>query len=392
VTVVAVHKVTGPATHALVIGVGAYPSAQAGSGGPAVLQSVPNIQSAANSAMLFVDWLRKNHQSLTPPLATIEILIGEPGDDLRYPWQLNEQIEEPTVDNVRTAGSHWMNRCLERQGNVALLFVSGHGAIRGGDPIVFLTDLNKNKVDRWGAHLNVKETARAFKKFDTLHAAHFFVDACQEAIPNFQLSAPGIGARFTPDPDPFDLGSGTEKVTLLSASAPGKLAYEGEIESLPGIRTGRFTQTLLKALDGAAARDLTGSNEWVVHPVSIYEDLKSLYSLRSDWRDLTFDPTTPELPNITIPIRGFANPPKVPILVRTDPADYLKRVTLSIFDEGRNSPPFAQCPIGERTEWAAWLEASHSRHFIVAQLGSQALEKPFFPSRSIFNQVLKVQL
>jgi hypothetical protein len=275
------------------------------------------------------------------------------------------------------------------KGNVALLFISGHGAIRGGDPIVFLTDLNKNAKDRW-AYLNVKETARAFKKFGDLHAAHFFVDACQQTIPHFQLASPGIGARFTPDPDPLE-EPGEEKVTLLSATAPGKLAFEGDIESLPGVRAGRFTQTLLKAIDGAAARDLTGSNDWVVYPLSIYEDLKPLYSLRSDWRDLTFDPTPPELPNTIIPIRGFSSPPKVPILIRTDPADYLKQAALSIFDEGRKPPPFASCPVGNRTEWAAWLDASHSRHFLVAQSGSQALEKAFFPARSIFNQVLKVQ-
>ncbi|UTP40551.1 caspase family protein [Phenylobacterium sp. LH3H17] len=381
---------TAAATHALVIGVGAYPFAKAGCGGPPLLEGVEDIQSAANGAMLMVDWLLANAGLFSPPLATLDVLIGSPGDAPVFPWAAAPgAVGEPTTKNVRDAGDAWLARASAQPGNVALLYITGHGAVRGNDPVVFLADLNQDPKSRW-AFLNVRETAIALKKIENLAGAFLLSDACQEFIPTFELSNPGIGARFTDEPDPM-APPGVEKVALLTASAQKTVTYEGEIPSHPGVNAGRFTQTVLHAFEGAAARDVDGSGTWVGYPGAIYEDLKQLYLLRPDWRDRPLSPSFPDPPNTVLPMIRYPNPPEVPLRFVTEPEEAMKNLGLSILGQTKAPPILRSCLPNGQIEWMTSLPASFDKHWLLAHAAGQApIEKPFFPARSIFGQVLKV--
>ncbi len=382
---------TGPGVHAFVLGVACYPDAKRGRGALAALRNVKDLPSAANSALLVVDWLVTHQDDLSgTPLASVELLANGHGTSGYAPThQLPAEIDAPDRANVIEAGKTWIRRCRARPGAVAMFFSCGHGAIDGDDTTIFLSDLNADSTSPW-SKLNVRETARAFKMEDTVAAAHFFVDACQEFIPSYQLAKTGTGAQFTDERDPF-APAGDEKVTLITAAAPGALTYEGSLAGAPKVQAGRFTQTILRALDGAAARDLTGSGDWVVHPGAVFEDLKYLYRLRPEWRDRPFDPTPREIPNEILPIVSCATPPQVPILVRTDPGAAIASLALSVYAPSKQPPPMHACAPGQRDDWEIWVPASLDSHWLVARDTTGAVyENRFTPTRSLFMQLLKV--
>ena len=385
---------TGPGVHALVLGVACYPSAKRGLGSLPILQNVRDLPSAANSAMMVVDWLIEHEDAFGVPLASIELLLnGHQASGYAVRHALPPSIDEPDRANVFRAGEAWVDRCRARPGSVALFFGCGHGAIDGDDTTMFLSDLNADRTAPW-SKLNVRETARAFKFERNVTAAHFFVDACQEFIAAYQLARTGVGARFTDEQDPF-APPGEEKVTLLTAAAPGSLAYEGyasdDPASEPRVKAGRFTLTVLVALSGAAARDLTGGGDWVVHAGAIFEDLKSLYRLRPDWRDLPFNPTPRELPNEVIPIVSCATSPRVPILVKTEPGHVIASLSLSVVAGTRTAPALTACTPADRTDWTVWVRASLDGHWLVAVDAEDArYEKAFTPVRSSFALLLRI--
>jgi hypothetical protein len=386
--------VPGPATHAFVIGVGGYPFAKPGKGGEQILQRVPDVPSAANSAKLMVDWLLDHQDTLAGPLASLEVLIGEaaiPPPDKAYNWvhPPPQPIDEPTLANVVSAGKQWVARTSARAGDFALFFICGHGARLGSEPVVFLTDLNSDPVDWWGAHINLGMVASAFKQQTQVKAAFFFADACQEFVPKFDILRTGGGARFIAPLDPFRLNDAREKVCLLSASSDGILAYEGDWQGDKNVKVGRFTETLIAALDGAAVRLKAG--RWVVHTNSLYEDIKYLHRIRRpEWRDKPFEPSQVASPNEPFLIVNAATP-RVPISILTDPAEVMAQYAISVFDNVAATNPALDGRVsGSPLEWLTWVPASMNHHVVIVQSPTARYQEIFVPMSPIFDQKVRV--
>ncbi len=354
-----------PAMHALVIGVAGYPKAKRGEGFDATLRRVEDVHCAVASARRMTDWLFDNKDRLTPPLASIDLLLSEaPADPNRrpYPMRLQPQsaVEDATSANVRNHGVDWQDRF--KDGDCAFFFISGHGAMSGNDAVVFLSELNGDRTDPWGAHLNVSETARALKGDTRLTAAFFFSDACQEYSQRFAQVPHGNGVRIVTPQDPLRLGETRDKVAFIAAASQGLKTLEGEWDSDPNVKIGRFTQVLLQALDGASARQLDG--KWVVYAESIVADLKNLYRLRN-WPD-SFEPSPVLGQNERFSIIGHPQP-RVPIIVRTQPLERLPDCSLEIFmPPDRSQPAIQRFDPGPRKLWEVWLAASIWPHLVVA--------------------------
>ncbi|MBL8552931.1 MAG: caspase family protein [Phenylobacterium sp.] len=384
-----------PVTHAFVVGVGAYPDAKPGKGVNKDLRAVPDVASAADSAKRMCDWLIENKDKLGAPLATLEVLIGDaahPAGATPYAWANAPAaaVQPPTVENVKARGKAWVGRLKARPGDTALFYGCGHGARWGADPVLFLQDLNTNEDDPWGGFFNVGETASAFKQLDEIRSAFFFLDACQEFSPKLELSKTSWFARIIKAQDPF-LPS-REKVFMLSATAAGMKTYDGVSDDVPGVRLGRFTQTLCTALDGAAVRYERG--QWIVHPGPLYQDIKLLYGTY-DWGDgddpLPFDPTQTALPN---EVHAIVRPdaPEVPVRVFTDPADKIAGFDLRIFaNPNRGDPCVRSREARAATAWIAWVPASKYPHFAVADDGNGVFHQEMFnPDCPIFDQRIPI--
>jgi hypothetical protein len=379
----------GPAMHALVIGVAGYPTAKKGQGYDAFLRGVEDVQCAVASARRMADWLFDNKDTLTPRLASIDLLLSDaPADPARspYPMRLQPQaaIEEATGANVKKHGEAWQDRF--KDGDSAFFFISGHGAMSDDDAVVFLSDLNSDRTDPWGAYLNITETARALKGDQRLTAAFFFSDACQEYSPRFAQVKHGDGVHIVIPQDPLLLGNARDKVAFITAASQGLETLEGDWDGDARVKMGRFTQVLLKALDGGSARQLNG--DWVVYAESIVADLKSFYRLRN-WTDL-FEPSPVLGQNERFSIIQHRQP-KVPVILMTRPPDRLPDCSLEIFlPHDRSQPAIQRCDPGPRKMWEVWLAASIWPHLIVAThpgTKSDALAI-ITPHQPIFGQTL----
>jgi hypothetical protein len=383
-----------PATHAFVIGVGSYPQAKQGVGNDPILQRVADVPSAANSAMLLSDWLMDHRDALAAPLASLEVLVGTAAVQAparAYTWRhpTQQAVADPTLANVVTAGTDWLARLNVRDGDIGLFYICGHGARLGSEPIVFLTDLNNNPIDRWGAYVNLGMIASAFKQQSRVRAAFFFADSCQEFLPRFELIRAGGGARFIEPLDPFRLNDAREKVALLSASSDGRLAYEGDWTGDRKVKVGRFTETLIAALEGASARFRGG--RWVVYPGGLFEDLKNLHrSRRPEWRDKPFEPSLGLSPSDVYPI-VIAADPRVPILIQTDPTDVMAQFEMQVFDDVTRTKPALDGRVsGSPLEWLTWVKASMTQHIVIAQNATAQYEEIFVPMSPIFDQKVRI--
>lgn len=381
----------GPATHAFVIGVGGYPFAKAEAGNLPDLIA-PEIPSAADSAKYFCDWLIRNRDTLVDPLATLEVLISDSGDgEERYEWgqtlpdgqALPNPIDAATSINVQTAGRAWLHADRVRDGDTVLLYFCGHGASLSSEPAVFLGDLNEDNTP-W-KFMNMMSLGRSLKQNARIGKAYLFVDACGEKIAGFDLHIlanrdPGV--TFW---DPVKWGAAEAwKVLLYCATPSGVLAHDGE---MPGsnIRLGRFTQTLVRALDGALVADWNG--RWAVDSANLTSQLKKLREFSfPGWSDHPFDPGPlmpfNEIVHIVVPSK-----PTVPIQARVSPRDALNG---HLFCIGDAPPP--PLPVNNDIElddvanvWRAELPPSGNLCYAIAYTGQACHVRHFTPDKPHFD-------
>lgn len=363
----------GPVCRAFVIGVGAYPAAKPGNAAadcttPKPLRDVNDLPSAATSAALFTDWLIGNADDLAAPLASIDLLLNVMANGQvisAYEWASrlaapaggldprsgDKSVDEPSTANVKTTGEAWKYDLIAGAGNLAIFYICGHGAILGSDNIVFLSDLNGDKANPWGALVNIQTHASAFKVMPSIGSAYFFVDACSELVVDIALQNPGVGAQFATANGRL----GDEKVTILAAATAQRQTYEGGLAGQPYITAGRFTQCLLTGLQGGAVRFSPTPPDWTVYGTSLFESLKPLYELRTDWPPMPFQPCPPMLSADQFKLVNFAQAPKVPFRIQFVPSRQ-EPWALELVDHQNNA--IDTRPACAATDWLTEAEAS----------------------------------
>ena len=326
-------------THAFVIGVGDYPHAKADLGTNEALRYVRDLPSAADGAKLMCDWLLVNRDKLEAPLGSIEVLISDvPGEVGRYiprDPRLLLPIARADGTTIPPAGNAWLGRIYQDPGSTAFFYACGHGASLGTQPTLFHSDLNLNRGgDAW-AHLNIGSMALAFRQMQELAAAFFFIDACGEYVPSFPSLVRDSGF-ISPDlVRPTD----RDKVWLLAAASAGLLAfpgrttdaverdpeYEAAIDDGNPVKIGRFTQTVLKGLNGACAH--WDGQAWSVDNKDLNTaNLKTLHRVYfPSWRDKPFEPSDVLSINSRVSIIRH-DAVRLPVLVLTDPAQRHRRL------------------------------------------------------------------
>nr|WP_294815930.1 hypothetical protein [uncultured Sphingomonas sp.] len=343
------------------MGVGDYPYAKPGQGAKVELENVNDLPSAADGAKLICDWLIANKDKLGAKLGSIEVLISDvPGGAARYVPRapaLNQPIDRADGTTIPAAGRAWLKRIKEDPGSTALFYACGHGANNGTSPVLFHSDLNLNGGgDAW-AHLNVGSMARAFRQMPDLAAGFFFLDACGEFVSNMPA---GLGDNHFIQPDiPKD--TDRDKVWLFAAASAGVKAYPGmnfddvppkdtESQDVSQVKFGRFTQTLLKGLNGAVAR---WSGEWCVDNMALgAAALKTLHRIYfPSWKDRPFEPTDVLTINDRVTIIRHPSV-ALPVLVLTDPADRTGEFDLKIsLTNGGEQPWVDSRPVRDATPW-----------------------------------------
>jgi hypothetical protein len=343
VTLVFERKVKGPASHAFVVGVGAYPFAKPDGplpDRPPALYDVKDLPSAAAGARLFADWLIGHRDELPAPLASLRVLISDPttpiDQEALYSWKEKPDLAaaagfdprngaaivgRATMANVQAEGVDWGKRVQEGTGeNTAILYICGHGTAVPTRSFVLLEELAglDAPYSPWEPFVDVQLLASRLQRIDTLKSGYVFVDACQEVVDPFirsegdPVAKVGEGVRFLAPPK--ELSSVNPKVLLLVPGPLGTLAFDDDQDG-----GGRFTHVLIEALSGAAARETSGSGSWAVFADWLPRAMQELYSLR--WTDREFSPVPVHMPLVDSPVVNFgARRPIVPFRVALDPA------------------------------------------------------------------------
>jgi hypothetical protein len=228
-----------------------------------------------------------------------------------------------------------------------------------------------------------------------------FSDTCGEFVTKFELSSP-LECRFFPAPLPFS-ASGNHVSLLCAASEarlahPGQqqidvkeqeIAFEGPISKTNTVHLGRFTQTVVKGLQGASARWHQG--QWTVEPLGLLQDLKNLKQLYfQGWQERVFEPYSAVTPNDRYAILHLENA-TLPLVVMTAPPNLIANYDLHICTEGRITEPTLQSRIkGPAEAWSTTVPAGRNPLYAIAVNGVASYFSAFIPSGPTFDHRVDV--
>ncbi|MCC8969762.1 hypothetical protein [Bradyrhizobium brasilense] len=389
-------QVAGPATHAFVIGVGSYPYAKPGLSSfgpntPLALSNVPDLDSAPVGAKLFCDWLIDHADGLPAPLGSVHLALSAPPtappSASQYEWKgrsTDASAIDPRMNSIAVSpadgasiqqdGTDWSRRLLAIPNQVAMFYICGHGTAVPTRSFVLLSDVAGGPIATstpWQPHVDVQYLAGVLSRQTELREGYIFVDACQELLTDVVLGeidkSGGIGdmLRFFPQSS----AATKNKVLLLVPGPMGQLAYD---DGRGG--GGRFTQVLVEALNGAGARNYTGSGQWGVLLDGLPRAMNTLYRLRG-WPLDAFDPTPIRSLVTSGPIVRYQTPPEVPFAVMLDPAIAIGQADRVCLRDAANNVIVARADQAE--QWIGKAQARMDLCYVQA-----TFNKPNVPYRS----------
>ena len=244
----------GPATHAIVIGVGAYPHLLGGTGtrtadhdGMAQLTSPP--LSARRLAKLI-----EKFRDPTKPLSSVSLLLSEKEPKpFVAPNGAESAVETANADNVTAAIKDWFNRANTDFQNLMLFFFCGHGISAGTETALLMSDYGADPLSALDGAINFRLLRLATQQCRATEQC-FIVDACR-ASSDTLVSAEFAG-RVVIRARPRIPTWPPRRFPVFYASSKGDKAY-----GFPDQPTA-YTNALLKTLDHFGGDDEEG--DWRV--------------------------------------------------------------------------------------------------------------------------------
>lgn len=321
--------ITGCATHALVIGVGAYHHMSGGCGGRAAEDwGLEQLDCPALSAQHFMEWLRKDYQNTEAPLATIEYLISAPGT-------APGGLDDPSMDNLYAAFRDWRQRADTDAGNIALFYFCGHGLYRWGrdfnsrdttvllagdfaDPAVPRVAMNAIDI---GATINIMRACRAERQC-------YFVDCCRTTDATWEdmMDMPGQ-----------PLGS-AQRQNLHPSRQPVFYAVGPTLPAEAiGSEVSVFTSALVKALRDLAVWNPEGdfvNGRWVIQTGLIEAAVNHAISIELLEKDWLSGSRCFSGGGGSFDLHTLQGRPKIPLLTACDPAVWNGQATFTLHKNG----------------------------------------------------------
>jgi WD40 repeat protein len=188
------------------------------------------------------------------------------GQVVPYPKYESMENEDATHDNILD-GLDWILHAVENSGDVAMIFLSGHGVSTPDQHYRYLPyDYDPKRIER----TTISDTE--FQQYITKIRGKtlFFFDTC------FSGGVLGGKAADTkPDVDKFanELRSAKNGVVVFASSTGDELSLEPPKLTDPNVKNGAFTAAVLDGMRGKAAHEgvevvsLTDLNSYIVHTV-----------------------------------------------------------------------------------------------------------------------------
>jgi hypothetical protein len=316
-------KVTGPATHAIVIGVGKYPhligggkKQFAGAAGMGQLKSPPQ------SARAVARWLIEGYSHPEKPLASVSLLLSEPAES-KFTFTANGKektvkVASATITEVQPAIRAWRELGHENPDHLLLFFFCGHGIARAPYLSLLLADFGEAPVAPLDGALDFRRFWLGMAECEAREQC-YFVDACRVGSETLiknegfagrpiieSTGAPNTSDRVRQGPIFFS--------TLSDAPAYGK----------PG-KPSLYTEALLEALSGAGSGDEAGP--WRVRTTLLHDALGFLIKDASQRLEAKITQIAPadELTPIEL---NVIDAPQIPVVISCKPAEKNSEATL----------------------------------------------------------------
>jgi hypothetical protein len=314
----------GPATHALVIGVGEYPHLVGGSGPLSPdNDGMGQLSCPPISARRFAEWLVSRHRNPGRPLSTVALLIsdaqGSEGDFIDPKTGNHVHTEEATYENVSAAILDWAGRGDQNPGNMLLFYFCGHGISQGSDMSLLMSDFGKPEVQPLEQALDFRRFRLGMSR-KVPRQQVYFVDACRSSSETLIESA-GYAGRVPVRPGEQDAAEApTFFATLSGEAAFGK----------PN-QTSVFTDALLKGLQGAGSDISEG--DWRVTTTRLKEAID--YHMAQAFKEARRVQIPPTDDLTTFDLHYLEGEPEVPVLITCIPEEENRNAELSYEREGR---------------------------------------------------------
>ena len=248
-------------THALVIGVGAYPHLPGGDkedSEPSVKTlGLGQLTSPPLSATAVTNWLLAKHQNPAVPLGSVELLLSpatytpspEAAAKLGVP-AAPIAVDAANLADIKSAFARWYLRLNKRSDNVGLFYFCGHG-LEASDRYLLPADFGQNPLDSTDRIIDFTLTRGNMDRCQASTQC-FFIDACRDRPLEIQAAAAAgaVGqALLGPQAGPISDRDGQ----TYHAAAPGRPA-EGPVGD-----KSYFARALIDCLNGMGGGSPAGT-------------------------------------------------------------------------------------------------------------------------------------
>lgn len=353
-------SIVGPATHALVVGVGDYPHLPGG--GSAIKAKLPAgmrpLSSPPISARTFSDWLIRDFDNPSRPLASVELLIDSAPSDYQPPERIGvpqqrAQSGAATLKAIGDAAVRWKARGDIHPDSLLIFYFCGHGLSQGNEFAVVANDYGADQGRPMAGLIDVK----AFLLSMTDCAAReqcYFIDACRTADVSL-IHVPNYGESLV------------QKIAAPTAGVAQCVYYStlgGEVAHGRKNEVSLYTQALLRSLGGLGASSTRG--KWWVNTTRLLEALSHQMTEMSDPK-LTRVQVPQSGSQVTFDLHRICRLPPLPFTLSfeghegPEPPPGVKAVTLRQAAGNVASYPASVPPLARACDWQgryfeSWLE------------------------------------
>lgn len=319
-------KVRGPATHALVIGVGHYPHLPGGGSKVKVANhdGMRQLVSPPESARAVARWLIEDYESPNRPLGSVALLTSEKRPSpFAFRWQgktKSARVGVASMPQVEAAILGWHDLGDENPDHLLLFYFCGHGISAGTELALLMADFGEKRLAPLDGALDFR---RFYSNMEECAARHqcYFIDACRVGSELLRRNAGFAGQPVVQSTGAVTNPNGQLRLgPVFFSTLPDAKAYaaSGQVSI--------FTRALLDALNGAGSGDETGP--WEVRTTRLQDALDYLMHQASNIL---------KMPKAQIPSTGgdFAaftlntlQNPTVPVFVRVEPPEAHARAAL----------------------------------------------------------------
>ena len=305
-----------PGVHALVIGIGRYPRLVGGEKKPVFgnAQGMGQLSSPPVSAAAIASWLLKEHSISGCPLKSLDVLASGAAqfvDDTGQPVT----PEAAEMEHVKAAIKAWKVRANAHAGNVMVLYFCGHGVSTGAENSLLMEDFGEDEDDPFSAAIDMVKLLTGMRRCQASRQV-YLIDACRTVSEDYLKQYANSGVGIVDATAHTNLGAVQQAVvwsTTLGAQAFG-------LAGQPSL----FASAMLKALQGAAGT-IDDNGDWVVRPLSLKAGLDVVMQRLAPDVDQT---VSLDQVSKNFAFHHLSSPPKVPAVVRCEPAHFMPRSRL----------------------------------------------------------------